>query len=192
MAALPQAPNDLRLNQRLAALHTRASRFAEAGVCCRTLQNVYSTCGYPEEATRYGELAGRYEERSAASALADASVQHSTSAAIPEEAPSIAVASIPWPTTSPVAAEAAEFAIVDDSTDNQNDVQHGTQPAAPVAESRTAPAEIDLSSEWDDAITIEADASSAEPAESEITDVAGAREIPATKLDQGRHEQNIA
>ena len=39
VAALPQAPNDLRLNQRLAALHTRAGRFTEAGVCCRTLQN---------------------------------------------------------------------------------------------------------------------------------------------------------
>src|SRR5271157_3692654 len=65
MAALPQAPSDLRLNQRLAALHTRAARFAEAGVCCRTLQSVYSEAGYPEEATRYGELADRYEERSA-------------------------------------------------------------------------------------------------------------------------------
>ncbi len=62
MAALPQAPDDLRLNQRLAALHTRAARFAEAGVCCRTLQNIYSEAGYPEEATRYGELAGRYED----------------------------------------------------------------------------------------------------------------------------------
>ncbi len=64
MAALPQAPTDLRLNQRLAALHTRAERFAEAGVCCRTLQEVYSEAGYPEEATRYGELADRYQERS--------------------------------------------------------------------------------------------------------------------------------
>jgi tetratricopeptide (TPR) repeat protein len=42
MVALPLAPTDLRLNQRLAALHTRAARFAEAGVCCRTLQNIYS------------------------------------------------------------------------------------------------------------------------------------------------------
>ena len=38
VGALPMAPNDLRMNQRLAALHTRAGRFAEAGVCCRTLQ----------------------------------------------------------------------------------------------------------------------------------------------------------
>src|SRR6201993_1914550 len=64
VAALPLAPNDLRINQRLAALHTRASRFAEAALCCRTLQRVYSEADYPEEATRYGELAERYEERS--------------------------------------------------------------------------------------------------------------------------------
>src|ERR1700693_3491221 len=75
MAALPQAPTDLRLNQRLAALHTRATRFAEAGVCCRTLQSVYSEAGYPEEATRYGELADRYEQRSAPSASADSIVE---------------------------------------------------------------------------------------------------------------------
>src|ERR1700689_144376 len=68
VAALPQAPNDLRLNQRLAALHTRAGRFAEAGICCRTLQSVYSEADHPEEATRYGELAERYEERSSTAA----------------------------------------------------------------------------------------------------------------------------
>ncbi|HZZ14498.1 MAG TPA: tetratricopeptide repeat protein, partial [Candidatus Sulfotelmatobacter sp.] len=68
MAAMTQAPNDLRLNQRLAALHTRAARFTEAAVCCRTLQNIYSEAGHPEEATRYGELADRYEERSSSTA----------------------------------------------------------------------------------------------------------------------------
>src|SRR5579871_5453961 len=69
VGALPQAPNDLRINQRLAALHTRAGRFAEAALCCRTLQTVYSDAGYPDEATRYGELAERYEERSSAPAV---------------------------------------------------------------------------------------------------------------------------
>src|SRR6201997_3399519 len=63
VAALPMAPNDFRLNQRLAALHTRASRFADAALCCRTLQHIYSDADHPDEATRYGELAQRYEER---------------------------------------------------------------------------------------------------------------------------------
>ena len=79
---LPQAPNDLRLNQRLAALHTRAERFAEAWVCCRTLQSVYSEAGYPEEATRYGELADRYEQRSSVSAASDSAIELPT---LPEE-----------------------------------------------------------------------------------------------------------
>src|SRR5712671_4277190 len=68
VGALPLAPSDLRINQRLAALHTRAGRFAEAALCCRTLQSVYSEAEYPEEATRYGELAERYEDRSSAPA----------------------------------------------------------------------------------------------------------------------------
>ena len=37
-------------------------------LCCRTLQSVYSEAEYPEEASRYGELAERYEERSSAPA----------------------------------------------------------------------------------------------------------------------------
>jgi len=61
LGALPQAPHDVRLNQRLAALHTRFLRFTEAAVCCRTLEGVYHDAGYPDEAVRYGELAERYE-----------------------------------------------------------------------------------------------------------------------------------
>src|SRR5690348_17926981 len=61
LSALPQAPRDLRINQRLAALHTRASRFTEAAVSCRTLESIYHDAGYPDEATRYGELAAKYE-----------------------------------------------------------------------------------------------------------------------------------
>jgi len=65
LSALPQAPRDQRMNQRLAALHTRAGRFTEAAVCCRTLESIYHDAGYPDEATRYGELASKYEQRAA-------------------------------------------------------------------------------------------------------------------------------
>ena len=61
VGVLPIAPKDLRVNQRLAVLHTRAGRFTEAGICCRALQSLYSEADYPDEATRYGELAGRYK-----------------------------------------------------------------------------------------------------------------------------------
>ena len=139
LAALPQAPRDLRLNQRLAALHTRAERFAEAGVCCRTLEGIYSEAGYPEEAVRYGELASKYEERTSAAA------NSSSAAAAP------AVASAPWPPAAVVAAAApstsspAEFAVEEDEP-------------APVAEfhvqeTAAASTEFDISDEWEGAVS---------------------------------------
>jgi pilus assembly protein FimV len=70
LSALPKAPIDLRLNQRLAALHTRAGRFSEAAVCCRNLEQLYHDAGHPDEATRYKELADKYEERTSTSAVA--------------------------------------------------------------------------------------------------------------------------
>jgi len=63
IAVLPKAPRDLRLNQRLAALHTQAGRFAEAAVCCRTLESIYHDAGYADEASRYCDLAVKYEQR---------------------------------------------------------------------------------------------------------------------------------
>jgi pilus assembly protein FimV len=182
MAALPQAPTDLRLNQRLAALHTRAARFAEAGVCCRTLQNIYSEAGYPEEATRYAELADRYQERSTAPALIDSMIdQEALPVDTSAEETSPAEASAPWPIASAQPTEETEFAIVADQGEEH---QH---PAAPVEESAPASAEIDLSSEWDDSITVEADTLSAEAAEIEISDAVGEQEAPAA-IGHGKHE----
>ena len=182
MAALPQAPTDLRLNQRLAGLHTRASRFAEAGVCCRTLQTIYHDAGYPEEATRYGELADRYQERSSDSASVTSTVPPALPATISAEAPVAAVDSTPWPAAPPQPPEEEEeneFAVVSDA-----DSGHGATPdstssdALPlVAEATPAPAEIDLSSEWDDSITIELDSQLA--AAEEMT--AAAHEAPTSK-----------
>ena len=62
---LPKAPRDQRLNQKLAALHTRAGRFQEAAVACRTLESIYHDAGHADEASRYGELAAKYEQRTA-------------------------------------------------------------------------------------------------------------------------------
>ena len=198
-AALPLAPNDLRLNQRLAALHTRAGRFAEAAVCCRTLQGIYSDADYPDEATRYGELAERYEERTSAPPHRDAgeeapiyldapepdeqavqpevaefsidaaeeapgeiTIEEPEAPATIEEAP--VQAASPWPSAPEPAAAESEFAVVDES-------------AAAPAEAASSE-EIDLSSEWDDAITVEADeppaAAVEEPAEVEAAPVAAA------------------
>ena len=216
VGALPMAPDDLRINQRLAALHTRAGRFGEAGVCCRTLQRVYSEAEYPEEATRYGELAERYEERSsiaapaadttgapilstAAPAVPSTHIQsaddHDADIGVPEfsigepsadevtleeeateeEATEDATAAVPaaspWP-TAPHATEAAtkataetEFAVVDASS-------------APSDGTDASSTEIDLSSEWDDAITVETDAPETAPAEVEGAEAAATDEVP--------------
>jgi tetratricopeptide (TPR) repeat protein len=182
VGALPLAPDDLRINQRLASLHTRAERFAEAAVCCRTLQRVYSDADYPEEATRYGELASRYEERSSTPAVTESGEEspiyldapapqadeetpvevQEAEADVPEfsieEAPVetaneepaeeevSAKVSAPWPKAAKTVSE-PEFAVVDESA-------AATEPAASTEE-------IDLSSEWDDSLTVEAE----EPAE---------------------------
>ncbi|MGA2022242.1 MAG: tetratricopeptide repeat protein [Candidatus Sulfotelmatobacter sp.] len=186
MAALPQAPSDLRLNQRLAALHTRAARFAEAGVCCRTLQSVYSEAGYPEEATRYGELADRYEQR--ASLPATPAIDTTAAETDSEEVTVAASASAPWPAAPAESAEEPEFAVVGDEPAHQDQNQEPVDQPPAVAESEAAPAEIDLSSEWDDAITIEAEEPPAEAAEIEITDAEAGQEIPAAKLETQKPE----
>jgi pilus assembly protein FimV len=196
MAALPQAPEDLRLNQRLASLHTRAGRFAEAAVCCRTLQSVYSEAGYPEEATSYGELAGRYQERSGTPVLTDSTVEDATPA---EESAQEEITIADEPSTP----EDADFSIVSDPDQDQAEVPAEVQeeisveevPEAVQAEAQDSvtesdsPEEIDLSSEWDDSTTIEADAAPAEAAE--ITDAVGEHDVPAGEPDEGKTAETV-
>ena len=203
--ALPLAPNDLRINQRLAALHTRAERFADAAVCCRTLQRIYSEAEYPEEATRYGELAERYEERSAppavvvspddapivieatAPVIEEAEVAEPESSipeffidASPDEAPAVEAeshseaAQIAWPAAQQSAAE-PEFAVVDDSP-------AADQPALVEVASDTE--EIDLSSEWDGDITVEAETSAEETPETAPVAAAEPEPVELSKADE--------
>ena len=193
VAALPQAPSDLRINQRLATLHTRAGRFAEAAVCCRTLQNIYSEADHPEEATRYGELAERYEERTSAAAPAvsdeeapifidapaakaeqpepevaefsveEAEISEPEPEAAETEEPVSTKAASPWPTPVKSASE-PEFAVVDES-----------------APAESGAAEIDLSSEWDDSLTVETEAPVEEPANEAAEIEAAAPAAPVAK-----------
>jgi tetratricopeptide (TPR) repeat protein len=153
MEVLAQTPEDQRLNQRLAALHTRASRFAEAAVCCRTLEKIYSEAEYAEEAGRYGELASRYESRAGTAASDSTPAQ-------PAPAPAAkASAAAPWPT-----APHGDFAIEPAAVEDHSAVE--VPPLAHVPEAEETPAaataetEIDLSSEWE---SEPAEAASAEP-----------------------------
>ncbi len=119
LAALPSAPRDVRLNQRLAALHTRTGRFAEAAMSCRTLEAVYRDSGYATEAARYGELASKYEER----------------AALAAEAAAVDAAPAPWP------------AVPDSGPTARPAVESASAPEALVGAPESQ--EVDLSEEWE-------------------------------------------
>src|SRR5580704_216818 len=193
VAALPQAPNDLRLNQRLASLHTRAGRFTEAGVCCRTLQTVYSDAGYPEEATRYGELADRFEERTAGPAAIAVGEEVETSHGVAEEA--VAEEAVAFaddgvaqefavegaPGAGIVEAEVAAPWPTGESAHEGTPAGEGTAEAEEItaAEGEAQTDEIDLSSEWEDSVTVEADSPGQPTAEDEIAEPAQAAALPS-------------
>ena len=194
MAALAKAPRDLRLNQRLVGLHTRAGRFTEAAVCCHNLENVYREANCPEEASRYGELAGRYDERAGTNPARAVFLENQPQASIPEieikskpvvaKAPELEVAA-----PEPVAEfETASIAPV--TPVKPNLVWHApvsappappVQPAAPAMQEpefdvqpvEAAPAkEIDLADEWEVEVVDE----SAAAAPEEAVEVAAAEE----------------
>ena len=182
LSALPRAPRDLRLNQRLAALHTRAGRFAEAASCCRTLESIYHDAGYPDEATRYGELAAKYEERASPrpqaavppveqpveplepTALSETNLE--TAAAPPEELEPTSVPAYSTPAAAPIPLRIAPSASPAPSAPRASGL-FWHAPAAPAAEIAANPpvtaqlpssepaveGEIDLSSEWEDALS---------------------------------------
>ncbi len=147
MAALPQAPRDVRLNQRLAALHTRSKRFGDAAVCCRTLETSYHDAGYPDEALRYGELAARYEH-SAGQVTGQATGQgaeHGMAAAAgaAEVSTQPATTTAPWPTASAHESSAFEVPTAPEFSVHEMDVH-------------ADPAAQDLSSEWEQTLSVDA------------------------------------
>jgi len=170
LAAVPQAPRDLRVNQRLAALYTRSGQFTEAAVCCRTLESVYHDAGHPEDAVRYGELATKYEERAATLPVS------APPAAPPEieiEVPEAPVVSAPAP--EPAARAAVAVAASAAPAAASGLFFHAPPPAAPApsvheaaefeVKSEPAPSqEIDLSEEWEGAAPDEPAATTEETA----------------------------
>jgi tetratricopeptide (TPR) repeat protein len=145
MEASAKAPQDLRLNQRLAALHTRAGRFAEAAVSCRALEEVYTEAGYAEEAGRYGELATRYEERAGTGVQSAAPASSKVLSGDPQAAP--------WPAVPAFEiqphAGLAETHLAEPTSEEP--VEEPAVQAAPAQE-------IDLSDEWEEDFSQEAKA----------------------------------
>jgi pilus assembly protein FimV len=131
MAVLPIAPNDVRLNQRLAALYTRSERFGDAAACCNTLATVYAQAGLSEEATRYEDLARRCEEHAAVTPARRPALAATDATEIPMA---------PWP-LAPASESAPEFAV----TEEEQFAAHES----------AATSEIDLSDEWEGALSTE-------------------------------------
>jgi pilus assembly protein FimV len=149
LGALPLAPRDARLNQRLAALHTRFLRFTEAAVCCRTLESVYHDAGYPDEAVRYGELAARYERSAEADPLAVAAAANATaSAALPAPRAAAAPARAPWPMAASAKAPSREIAAAAPA-------EFALPEMAVEAPSDALDHSADLSSEWEHSLTVD-------------------------------------
>jgi tetratricopeptide (TPR) repeat protein len=170
LGVLPQAPRDARLNQRLAALHTRFLRFTEAAVCCRTLESVYHDAGYPDEAVRYGELAERYEQNaetasltSSSKAIPTATADSSAMAAFAGGS-SVTASPAPWPrpaSAAPdhkVAAAHPEFAIEELAVHAPSDAHDLSTDSA----SHPAPdLSSDLASEWENSLSVDEPAQAA-------------------------------
>jgi tetratricopeptide (TPR) repeat protein len=203
LSALPQAPRDVRLNQRLAGLHTRFQRFTEAAVFCRTLESVYHDGGYPDEAVRYGELAARYE-RSATTHVAGVSPSMAAPAVATPKAAAVAAPS-PWPTavaghevTDAAAPEfeihgfgGEEFAVQEFSVDSgasevSTEASAGLTAHASADVSSEAASEVssevssDLASEWEDSLSVDAHVPAAGMPGAAVADASSNPEIAET------------
>ncbi len=182
LSVLPQAPRDLRLNQRLAALHTRASRFAEGAVCCRILESLYHDAGHPDEASRYGELGGKYEQRAAVASETSApeSVEAAVSPVVEEATHQVAsaasAASVGFGQPAVNApASGLSFSLPEEPEVAVADFHVEATPAH-------SEGEIDLSSEWEDAHE-ESAAPPAVVAPEEPTRVAATASAKAVAID---------
>ncbi|HEY7403979.1 MAG TPA: tetratricopeptide repeat protein, partial [Candidatus Angelobacter sp.] len=87
-AALPLAPQDVNLNQRLASLYVRAERYADAARLYQNLSDIYKELGHPSESAKYLEASKRYALRAP---------QTSAAAAMPAVAEAPRASKPTWP-----------------------------------------------------------------------------------------------
>jgi pilus assembly protein FimV len=173
-AALPLAPQDVNLNQRLATLYARAERYADAARMYQNLSRIYEEAGHPNEAVKYLEAAKKYTLRAPAVAAA---------AAAPTPAP--APAKPAWP---PVPAE----------------TQAAPAPPEPVVEApaeieaEAAPSVQEFTFDAPEPVAIEPEPLSAVPIEPEPAPVAEAPlepvkfDAPAAPAPPAGHEIDIS
>lgn len=114
--ALPKAPQDAQLNQRLASLYARAGRLQEAIERCNVLEKVYAEAGFGDQAAKYVDMAAKYRERidSAGKAAAvefDASFMPGGEIHMERPVASKAAAAPAWTPPAPIGEAAPGFGI---------------------------------------------------------------------------------
>src|SRR5207253_1353324 len=163
-AVLPQAPPDSQVSQRLASLYARSGRLPEAIQCCNVLQRVYSEAGFPDQAARYREMAGKYDERMDAAARAasveiDASFMPGGGIAEPGEAAG-AIAQPREFKIQPTMGAAPVAQAASPAMGEFNIEMTHAEPPPPVAAGAAAAHEIDLS-DWEQMTSVEEPAAAA-------------------------------
>lgn len=186
-AALPLAPQDVNLNQRLASLYARAERYGDAARMYQNLSKIYEELGHPSEAAKYLEAARKFALRAPAASVPAAPPTPPVAAkpSWPPPAQAQPVAPVELVTAPPVAPEVEAEPSVQEFTFDTEDmvatepelavstpvlepepplpVEINLEPVAmdatPVAPAAPASTaeEIDISNEWEDMIEVEPD-----------------------------------
>jgi tetratricopeptide (TPR) repeat protein len=135
-AALPLAPKDITLNQRLATLYARAERYGDASKICKNLSDIYHELGHTAEAAKYQEASRKYGLRAGVAPSAAAAMRNL--APLPVRAAEAPAQNITASVTPPAAIAPGE--------DTASSVQEFSFDVAMAAEPETtaAPPEIEI------------------------------------------------
>lgn len=186
---LPQAPNDVRLNQRMVSIYARLGRLADAANCCAVLAEVHQASGFAEQAAQFRESAEKYKQQAGGVAASGPVVDRPPAEAARKASEVVPDQGIPFQASSVTRAEAeasrpaaseqpviAEF----DLTTVPIEPIEPAAPAptsapvhelpvpditAPPAAAQAAVPEADETGQWEEMLTVEAPAAhAAEPA----------------------------
>ena len=156
-SVLPQAPQDVRLNQRLAALYARMGRNSEAAQRCAVLQKVFSSSGLHEEAIKYGEMATKYANAGGTAVpVVESFTPSQISPATPEVQPSFSI------TPEDSVGKVEEYYFKGSQTE-EAPAHADLTPTASESEPAAHAHEVDLSAEWESMMVVEEPAPVAEP-----------------------------
>lgn len=177
-AALPLAPKDITLNQRLASLYARAERYADAAKLCQNLCEIYRELGHSAEAAKYQEAARKYSVRAGTAPNVAAAMRNleplpartpeppiaavpvmqvQPEPAAPESAPSVQEFSFDVPEhihTEPEPVALAPQAIHTSSAAPEFDL---SAPPVGVEPEPAETPEMDVSNEWEEMLSVEAE-----------------------------------